>query len=136
MGIICQHCYHFLPDEQFISNIENDEEPYMGCCKKCQIEMFGENKGYLRRKRGEQINCKTVYDYKCNCGYILKVRKHSMYHTIKDHERSNRHNFIVNGSNIKNEVQCLCGAYTTKQRMKHKKHIDTKRHQKYLKSLN
>jgi hypothetical protein len=132
IGIICQHCYHFLPEEQFLSNFDNDDEKYMGCCIKCKNDMF-DNKGYLRRTRDKKINSRTVYDYKCSCGYILKVKKHNMNISINAHEKTNRHKGIIKGIN-KIEIYCACGSYTKYGNTK--RHINSRRHQKYLSSLN
>lgn len=112
LGLICQHCYHFLPEEKFLSNIVNDEEKYMGCCINCRDTLFGQYEGYFRRVRNKEVNYNTVYDFKCGCGSVIKMTKYNKKFVIRNHEKTKRHKKILKIDAEKN------------------RHVKTKRHQK------
>lgn len=147
-GLICQLCYHFLPEEQFLSNIENDDEKYMGCCMKCRDTTLGQFEGYIRRIRNEEITNKTVYDYKCTCGSIIKITKYNKKFTLGNHINSSSH---LKKKKIKSEsylnykketylkykklqetvIHCKCGGRHREHPSSKNRHEKTKRHIKY-----
>ena len=153
IGLICQLCFHFLPEEQFLSNIENDDEKYMGCCMKCRDTTLGQFEGYIRRIRNRQITNKTIFDYKCTCGSIIKITKYNKKFTISNHINSSAHcqNKKTNSYsylNYKKEtylkykklletvIHCNCGGRHRDHPSSRNRHVKSKRHIKHILGLN
>jgi hypothetical protein len=151
IGLICQLCFHFLPEEHFLSDIKNDEEKYMGCCRGCRDTTLGQFEGYIRRIRNEEITNKTVYDYKCTCGSIIKITKYNKNFTLGNHiksashqgkkkiksqtfsQKKKRQQYYLKTKNITQAtINCECGGTYRSNSGSKNRHEKTKKHQNYF----